>query len=137
MPPTEPSAGRWRGVRYAAAIALVVIGVICGAVIPGTTGGTICTVLAGAGLIAVVSFIFYDVGLTEDRERARRAQLPPRPDGESPAYRRSDDPHGHRPGGDPHGHRPGPDSPVGHSGPERVTRLRPPGRAREHRRRPS
>jgi hypothetical protein len=53
------------------AIALVLGGVLCGAAIPGTAGGTICTVLVGLGLIGVVSLVFYDVGLTEDRDRAR------------------------------------------------------------------
>lgn len=48
---------------------LVVLGVLCGALIPGTLGGTICTVIVGLGLIAVVSMAFYDVGLSEDRER--------------------------------------------------------------------
>ena len=58
--------------RYAAAIVVVVIGVLCGAIIPGTLGGTICTAIVGIGLVAVISFIFYDVGLTEDRDRARQ-----------------------------------------------------------------
>lgn len=64
----KPSA---RALRYAAAIAVVVVGILCGAIIPGTLGGTICTAVVGIGLVAVVSLVFYDVGLTEDRDRAR------------------------------------------------------------------
>jgi hypothetical protein len=61
-----------RFLRYLIAILIVVAGVCCGAVIPGTTGGTICTALVGIGLVAVVSLVFYDVGLTEDREQERQ-----------------------------------------------------------------
>lgn len=64
----RPSA---RAVRYGVAVALVIIGILCGAAIPGTTGGTICTAVVGTGLVGVVSLVFYDVGLTEDRDRAR------------------------------------------------------------------
>ena len=60
-----------RGARYAIAIAVVVVGVLCGAIIPGTTGGTICTAVVGVGLVGVVSLVFYDVGLSEDRDRER------------------------------------------------------------------
>ncbi len=49
----------------------------CGATIPGTLGGTLATVLIGLGLVAVVSLVFYEVGLSEDRDRAR--SLPPEP----------------------------------------------------------
>jgi hypothetical protein len=67
-----------RALRYWAAIVVVVIGVICGATIPGTLGGTICTAIVGVGLIAIVSMVFYDVGLTEDRDREReRRRLDP------------------------------------------------------------
>jgi uncharacterized membrane protein YgcG len=61
-----------RGLRYAVAIVIVVIGILCGAIIPGTLGGTICTAVVGIGLVAVVSLVFYDVGLSEDRDRARQ-----------------------------------------------------------------
>ncbi len=64
--------GRARVARYGASIAVALIGVACGAIIPGTAGGTAATVLVGIGLVGVVSLIFYDVGLTEDRDRAAR-----------------------------------------------------------------
>ena len=61
--------------RYGIAIAVVVVGILCGAIIPGTTGGTICTAIVGIGLVAVISLVFYDVGLTEDRDRERNRRL--------------------------------------------------------------
>jgi hypothetical protein len=64
----RPSA---RALRYGVAVAIVIVGILCGAIIPGTTGGTICTAVVGIGLVGVVSLVFYDVGLTEDRDRAR------------------------------------------------------------------
>ncbi|MFZ1997349.1 MAG: hypothetical protein WAU75_24745 [Solirubrobacteraceae bacterium] len=81
---------RTRTLRYGASITLALLGVACGAVIGGTAGGTAATVLVGIGLVGVVSLIFYEVGLTEDRERAahgemgetkERAAPPPRPPG--------------------------------------------------------
>ena len=62
---------RARAVRYGASIAVALVGVACGALIPGTAGGTAATVLVGIGLVGVVSLLFYEVGLTEDRERER------------------------------------------------------------------
>jgi hypothetical protein len=62
---------RTRSIRYGASILLVLAGVCCGALIHGSTGGTLATVLVGLGLVGVVSLVFYEVGLTEDRDRAR------------------------------------------------------------------
>jgi hypothetical protein len=56
-----------RIIRYGACIAVVLVGVACGVFIPGTAGGTAATVLVGIGLVGVVSLLFYEVGLTEDR----------------------------------------------------------------------
>jgi hypothetical protein len=63
---------RARTLRYGAAIAVALVGVGCGALIPGSAGGTAATVLVGIGLVGIVSLIFYEVGLTEDRERAEQ-----------------------------------------------------------------
>ena len=71
---------RTRTLRYGASIAVALIGVACGALIPGTAGGTAATVLVGIGLVGVVSLIFYDIGLTEDRDRAREARRAEPPD---------------------------------------------------------
>ncbi len=65
---------RARTVRYGASFAVALVGVACGALIPGSAGGTAATVLVGLGLVGLVSLIFYEVGLTEDRERARQRQ---------------------------------------------------------------
>ncbi len=79
---------RTRLLRYGASIAVALVGVVCGVVIPGSAGGTAATVLVGIGLVGVVSLIFYEVGLTEDRERAAErgtgvgTELPPRDAGE-------------------------------------------------------
>lgn len=61
---------RARTLRYGVSIAVALVGVACGATIPGTAGGTAATVLVGIGLVGIVSLIFYEVGLTEDRDRA-------------------------------------------------------------------
>jgi hypothetical protein len=71
---------RTRTLRYGASIAVALVGVACGALIPGTAGGTAATVLVGIGLVGVVSLVFYEVGLTEDRDRAREARPEPRSD---------------------------------------------------------
>jgi hypothetical protein len=75
-------------VRYGASVAVALVGVACGALIPGTAGGTAATVLVGLGLVGIVSLVFYEVGLTEDRDRAadgRRRRVTdterPSPDG--------------------------------------------------------
>jgi hypothetical protein len=65
---------RTRTLRYGASIAVALVGVACGALIPGTAGGTAATVLVGIGLVGVVSLVFYEVGLTEDRDRAAEAR---------------------------------------------------------------
>ena len=52
MTPTPPDDSlklSARALRYAAAIAVVVVGILCGAIIPGTLGGTICTSSNAAG----------------------------------------------------------------------------------------
>lgn len=74
---------RWRSLRYGAAIGLALVGVACGATIPGTLGGTLATALIGVGLVGVLSLVFYEVGLSEDRDRAarRRPAPPPEPPG--------------------------------------------------------
>jgi hypothetical protein len=42
---------RTRTLRYGVSIALVLAGVACGALIPGSPGGTAATVLVGIGLV--------------------------------------------------------------------------------------
>lgn len=130
-----------RFARYLIAILIVVAGVCCGAVIPGTTGGTICTALVGIGLVGVVSLVFYDVGLTEDREQERQRRRLDRL-AEDPPVRGEDDLHGV--GGRRPSHGVSPSSHNGsgssHNGSashpsDGSLRPRPPGRMRGQRRR--
>jgi hypothetical protein len=84
--------GRTRAIRYGASIAVALVGVGCGALIHGTAGGTAATVLVGIGLVGVVSLLFYEVGLTEDRDRERARRRLERDDSAPPS----------RPGAPPH-----------------------------------
>jgi hypothetical protein len=52
---------------------VVVLGVIAGPLIGGITGEAIMIALEGLGGIAIVSLVFLEVGLSEDRERDREA----------------------------------------------------------------
>ena len=72
---------RSRIVAFGGAGWLIVLGAIGAAVISGGTGQVVAMVLIGIGLVAVVSLIFYEVGLSEDAERAReqRRAAPPGP----------------------------------------------------------
>jgi hypothetical protein len=89
--PGERVTRRWRTWRYGAAVVLVVVGVACGATIPGTLGGTLATVLIGIGLVGVLSLVFYEVGISEDRDRERRRppDQPPPPPGHPDSRPRS------------------------------------------------
>jgi hypothetical protein len=51
---------------------LVVLGVIAQALIGGVTGEAVMIALVSLGAIAIVSLVFLEVGLSEDRERAGR-----------------------------------------------------------------
>jgi hypothetical protein len=88
---------RTRILRYGAAIALALVGVACGALISGTAGGTAATVLVGIGLVGVVSLLFYEVGLTEDRDRERTRRRLDREDA-APPSRNGAPPHEQRSG---------------------------------------
>jgi hypothetical protein len=63
---------------FGSAVGVALIGGICAAVFPGLTGQLLALVLISVGLGAVVLLVFYEVGLSEDKERAadqeRRAQ---------------------------------------------------------------
>jgi hypothetical protein len=61
---------RSRIVAFGSAAAVAVIGGICAAVFPGLTGQLLALVLISVGLGAVVLLAFYEVGLSEDKERA-------------------------------------------------------------------
>ena len=65
---------------FGSAGGVALIGGICAAVFPGLTGQLLALVLISVGLGAVVLLVFYEVGLSEDKERATRStEAHPRP----------------------------------------------------------
>ena len=56
---------------YGSAAVLVVVGLVGGIAFGGTFGQLFAFVLIAVGLVLVVGLVFYEVGLSEDRERAR------------------------------------------------------------------
>jgi hypothetical protein len=52
---------------------LVIAGVVCAVVVPGGTGQVLVLVLVSLGLMGATALVFLEVGLSEDRERAREA----------------------------------------------------------------
>ncbi len=62
---------RTRLLSFGGAAVLIVLGVIAGPVLGGITGEAIAIALVSVGGIAVVSLVFLEVGLSEDRDRAR------------------------------------------------------------------
>jgi hypothetical protein len=62
---------RSRILTFGGAGLLVALGVALGVVVGGGAGQVVAIVLVGLGLVAAVSLVFYEVGLSEDRERAR------------------------------------------------------------------
>jgi hypothetical protein len=62
---------RARILAFGSAGALVVAGAICAAVVPGLTGQLLTIVLMSLGFGGAVLLVFLEVGLSEDRERAR------------------------------------------------------------------
>lgn len=80
---------RSRIVAYGSAAAVAVIGGICAAVIPGLTGQLFALVLISVGLGAMVLLVFYEVGLSEDKERAaEQERREPRDDKRTEAHPR-------------------------------------------------
>ena len=55
---------------FGLAAALVIAAGICAALIDGLTGQVLAIALATAGLGGAVLLVFFEVGLSEDRERA-------------------------------------------------------------------
>jgi hypothetical protein len=62
---------RARLLSFGTAAVLIVLGVIAGPVLGGITGEAVAIALLSVGAIAIVSLVFLEVGLSEDRERAR------------------------------------------------------------------
>jgi hypothetical protein len=74
---------RARILSFGGAILLIVLSGPIDAAIGGVTGEAVAISLGSLGLIALVSLAFLEVGLSEDRERARedaqRRHSPPQP----------------------------------------------------------
>jgi hypothetical protein len=62
---------RGRIVGFGSCGVLVVIGVVCAVVVPGGTGQVLTLVFIALGLTCATSLVFLELGLSEDRERAR------------------------------------------------------------------
>ena len=63
-------ATRTRMLTYGPAVLLMIIGVALGAALGGLAGGLTALVLVSLGGSAVVLLMFYEIGLSDDRERA-------------------------------------------------------------------
>ena len=62
-----------RILSFGSAALLVVIGAVCIAVFSSTAGQVAGMVLIGLGLVLATGLVFLEVGLSEDRDRARTA----------------------------------------------------------------
>ena len=62
---------RSRIVGFGSAGVLVVAGIACAFAFSGTLAQNLAFVLVALGLVLATSLVFYEVGLTEDRSRAR------------------------------------------------------------------
>ncbi len=60
-----------RVIAFGAAGLLVVAGALCAALIEGVVGQALAIALITAGLGGALLLVFYEVGLSEDRERAQ------------------------------------------------------------------
>ena len=65
---------RERIIGFGGAGVLVVLGLAGGIGFGGTFGQVLAIVLISLGLVLAVALVFYEVGLSEDRERAREEQ---------------------------------------------------------------
>jgi hypothetical protein len=62
---------RSRIIGFGSAGLLVVAGIACAFALSGSLGQNLAFVLVALGLVLATSLVFYEVGLTEDRDRAR------------------------------------------------------------------
>ncbi len=67
-------ARRTRIIAFGSAAMLVLAGVLCGVLVGGLPGALLAIVLNSLGLGGAVLLLFLEVGLSEDRERAREAE---------------------------------------------------------------
>jgi hypothetical protein len=64
-------ARRTRILAFGSAAALVVVGAMCAILVGGLNGEVLAIALVSLGLGGTVLLVFLEVGLSEDRERAR------------------------------------------------------------------
>jgi hypothetical protein len=80
---------RARVLAFGSAGALVLAGALCLALIAGIVGQVLAIALISVGLAGAVLLVFFEVGLSEDRERsAREERLRRRRSGPADARRR-------------------------------------------------
>jgi hypothetical protein len=74
---------RSRILSFGSAGVLVLAGALCAALVSGGAGAMLALVLIGVGFVVAMGLVFLEVGLSEDRERARerssRSPARPRP----------------------------------------------------------
>jgi hypothetical protein len=59
---------------FGSTVLLVIAGAVCAAAFGGGTGQFVGFMLIGVGLVIATGLVFLEVGLSEDRERARERQ---------------------------------------------------------------
>ncbi len=86
---------RSRIVGFGSAGVLVLAGIACAVAFGGGLGQNLAFVLVALGMVLATALVFYEVGLTEDKERAREEKVRRRED----ARREREDAakHGHPP----------------------------------------
>ena len=68
---------RSRIVGFGSAGVLVLAGIACAVVFSGGLGQNLAFVLVALGLVLATALVFYEVGLTEDRNAHARSKRPP------------------------------------------------------------
>ena len=63
---------RARFLAFGSAAGLIVIGAIAGLIIGGYTGEIVGVTLGTLGLGAILLLVFFEIGLSEDRDRGER-----------------------------------------------------------------
>jgi hypothetical protein len=91
---------RSRVIGFGSAALLVVIGIACAVAFRGGLAQNFAFVLVALGLVLATSLVFYEVGLTEDHERAREENARRREE------ERRREPEGEREGAAKRGHPP-------------------------------
>ncbi len=90
MRETEVVSTTNRIIGFGLAAALVVLGIVSLAVIGGGTGQALAIALIGLGCVLAISLVFFEVGLSEDRELAREEEARSREQARRAGRRRLD-----------------------------------------------